>query len=93
MLIFNLELMPFMDYDTTNNFYLKLKKIKYSIIIYINFFFEITWFSPKLGKNKKIKNIKYPFVLWSYYNKLKKKINKDNFYDTSDIEKYIGTQL
>ena len=47
-------------------------------------------FSPKLGKNKNIKNVKFPFALWSYYDKLKKKVNKDNFYDASDIEKYIS---
>lgn len=50
----------------------------------------MTWFSQKLGKNKNIKNVKFPFALWSYYDKLKKKINKDNFYDTSDIGKYIS---
>ena len=82
--------MPFMDYDTANNFYLKLKKIKYSIILYFFEIFEMTWFSQKLGKNKNIKNVKFPFALWSYYDKLKKKINKDNFYDTSDIGKYIS---
>ena len=43
-----------------------------------------------MGKNKNIKNVKFPFTLWPYYDKLKKKINKDNFYDTSDIEKYIS---
>ena len=43
-----------------------------------------------MGKNKNIKNVKFPFALWSYYDKLKKKVNKDNFYDASDIEKYIS---
>ena len=74
-------------------FYLKLNKNKiFNNDLYRLFFeyFEITWFSPKLGKNKDTKNLKFPFALWSYYDKLKKKINKDNFYDISDFEKYIS---
>ena len=41
-------------------------------------------------KSKNSKNVKFPFTLWPIYDKIKKKINKDNFYDTSDIEKYIS---
>ena len=62
-------------------------------MIYILFFFEYfekTWFSPKIGKKKNNKTVKYPFSLWSYFDKLKKIINKDNFYNVDDIEKYIS---
>ena len=93
MLIFNLELLPFMQYEIANSFYLKLKNNKiFENDLYNLFFeyFEKTWFSPKIGKKKNNKTVKYPFSLWSYFDKFKNKINKDNFYNVDDIEKYIS---
>jgi len=55
MLIFNLELLPFMEYDCANKFYLKLKNLEvFNYDLYSLFFsyFEKTWFT---FKSKKIK--------------------------------------
>ena len=71
MLIFNLELLPFMDYQSANKFYLKLKELdEFKDDLYSLFFsyFEKTWFTCKNKKSKE--KARYPFELWSYYGKL-----------------------
>jgi len=94
MLIFNLDLMPFLEYETANNFYLKLKNNNiFENDLYKLFFeyFEKTWFILRLVNIKIInKTVKFPFSLWSYFDKLKNKINKNNFFNVDDIEKYIS---
>ena len=70
--IFNLQLLNFMDYDTAKDFY-SLIKNEYSEEKYSIFFnyFEATWF-PLNNDDE----VKYDFSLWSYFGKFNFKGNK-----------------
>ena len=91
MLIFNLELLPFMEYDKANKFYTQLKNLKeFDDDIYTIFFsyFKKAWFECK-GKKNKTKS-KFPFSLWSYYENLNKFNLIDGEFSTKDYEEYIS---
>ena len=77
MLIFNFQMLSFMEYEEANKFYIKLKNLdNFKDDIYETFFsyFGKNWFACKTKRNK-IKS-KFPFSLWSYYEKLNSKNNR-----------------
>jgi hypothetical protein len=93
MLIFNLELFPFMDYQSSNKFYLKLKELdEFKDDLYSLFFsyFEKTWFTCKNKKSKE--KACYPFELWTYYGKLKSNnnLNNEEYFSMKDFEEYVS---
>ena len=65
MLIFNFELLPFIDYKCANKFYLNLKKLEvFNVDLYAVFFtyFEKTWFTCKNKINKIIFPLQITFA-------------------------------
>ena len=66
-MIFHLEILPFMEYEKANKFYIQLKNLKeFDDDIYFTFFsyFEKAWFECK-GKKTKQK-VNSLFSLWLY---------------------------
>ena len=85
-MIFNLELIPFMDLETARNFYnLVIKNIpkndKFDIFLE---YFQNTWFP--IGNNL---NTLYDFDLWNYSNKFNFKGNKNSLFKNGEIDKYV----
>jgi len=82
MLIFNLEMLPFMEYEKANKFYIQLKNLKeFDDDIYTTFFsyFEKTYLNVR-EKNKT--KSEFSFSLWSYYEKLNKfNLNRWRIFD------------
>ena len=72
LIIFNLKLLPFLEFDTAIEFYKKIKE-KYMSNEYQSFlkYFENTWM--KINENN---NVKFEFDLWSYYGKFDFKSNR-----------------
>ena len=82
---------PFMEYEETNKFDIKLKKLdNFKDDIYATFFsyFEKTWFTCKTQTNKN--KSKFPFSLWSYYEKLNSNKIIDGEISIKDFELYIS---
>ena len=85
-MIFNLELIPFMDLEPARNFYnLVLENIpkndKFDEFLE---YFQDTWFP--IGNNL---NTLYDFDLWNYSNKFKFKGNKNSLFKKGEIDKYV----
>jgi hypothetical protein len=68
---FNLQLLSFMDYDTSKDFY----SLNY---------FEATWF-PLNNDDE----VKYDFILWSYFGKFNFKGNKKQLINKNNLKEYI----
>ena len=73
VLIFNLKILPFLEYENMFKFYKEIKiQSIFNDIMYDNFFnyLEKNWigYEKKTKKNIKYVKPKYPFELWGYCN-------------------------
>ena len=85
-MIFNLQLLSFMDYDNAIHYYNLIKKEFPDTDELFNKFynyFETTWF---LMNNDEVK---YDFSLWSYFWKFNYKDNKKQLIKESYLKEYI----
>ena len=86
-LIFNLEFLAFMDFDSAKEYY-NLIKTEFpdtdeNLSKYYNYF-ENIWF-PLDGNNE----VRYTFKLWSYKNKFEFKGTKKNLINEDKLKDYI----
>ena len=86
-LIFNLQLMSFMDYDSAKEYY-ELVKNKFNdpneLCNKFYDYFENTWFSENQDDN-----VKFNFDLWSYYGKFNFKGNKKQLILENNLKEYV----
>ena len=86
LMMFNLELIPFMNLKTAREFYGKLADNIPKLENYEKFldYFEETWF-PKNDSDKPY----YEFELWNYSDKFDFKGNKNQLIKAGELEKYV----
>ena len=87
LMLFNLELIPFMNFEAAKKFYSSLKENIPKSENYDKFldYFENTWLSLNDNENDSI----YEFNLWNYSSKIKFKGNKTSLFKQGEMEKYI----
>ena len=86
-MFYNLQLKPFMSFETAKEFYSTIVENLPKNEIFNKFleYFEHTWFSINDSENTSI----YEYSLWNYSSKIKFKGTKTSLFKEGEIDKYI----